>query len=370
MIYFDNAATSMPKPDRVKEAVLSALNSCGNPARGAHGASLDGLRTLAYGREQIARYFNMASGDRVAFMPNATAGLNIAISGIKGHIVTTAAEHNSVLRPVYRKGNYTIVPVDFLGRVKVEQLEEAIRPDTGALVMTHASNLTGNVYDILAVGEVCRRHKIHFIVDASQTAGLIPIDMEKTGISALCFSGHKSLFGPQGTGAICLSALYKPEPLLVGGSGMDSFSPTHPDRMPDRLEAGTQNAHGIAGLSAGIEYLCEKEGQCFIEADVLARRFATEVEGLGYKLYGDLEAEKRTPVVALNHPSLGSAELADLLYRRYKIGVRAGAHCAPLMHKALGTEKTGGVRFSFSHFNTQQEVDFALDAMETLYKEG
>lgn len=366
MIYFDNAATSMPKPDKVKNAILEALDNCGNPARGSHKASLNGLRTLLNAREQIADYFNVSNSSMVVFTQNATAALNIAISKVKGHIVTTASEHNSVLRPIYRHGSYTIVPVDSLGRLDMNRLEAEIRPDTEAVVMMHASNLTGNIFDISMAGEICRRKGVSLIVDAAQTAGLIEIDMQKIGISALCFSGHKSLFGPQGTGALCLSPEYQPMPFIVGGSGSNSFSQEHPKIMLDRLEAGTQNAHGIAGLSAGIEYVKEKEGACFYEANELSQRFLSGIKELGYFLYGDFNAPLRTPVVAINHPTLDSAELADTLSNRYGIAVRAGAHCAPLMNKALGTENRGTVRFSFSHFNTIQEVDLALQALNDI----
>lgn len=369
MIYFDNAATSMPKPDEVKQAVLHAMDTCGNPSRGAYGAALNSLRTLGETREAIAQFFGVSSGENVAFTPGATAALNIAISGISGHIVTTAAEHNSVLRPVSRHGNYNILPVDSAGRLDMDQLAAAIQPDTEAVLMTHASNLTGNVYDIAAAGELCRQKGVRLIVDAAQSAGLLDIDMNGMGLSALCFSGHKSLYGPGGTGALCLAPDFRPEPLYVGGSGSDSFSPVQPPAMPDRLEAGTQNIHGIAGLAAGITYVHGKKGACFAEADRLARRFIAGVRRLEvYRLYGDLDAPLRTPVIALNHSTIDSAELAFRLEQEYGIAVRAGAHCAPLMHRALGTEQIGAVRFSFSHFNTENEVDIALNVLEDIAK--
>lgn len=369
MIYFDNAATSMPKPDEVKRAVVQAMDSCGNPSRGAYSASLNGLRTLMAAREIIAGFFAVQNAENVVFTANATAALNLAISGIKGHIVTTAAEHNSVLRPVYRHGNYSIVPVDSAGKLNLDQLEAAIRYDSEAVVMTHASNLTGNVYDIMAVSEICKRKNIKLIVDAAQSAGLLEIDMEKMGLAALCFSGHKALYGPQGTGMLCLSPDFRPEPFYVGGSGSESFSHHHPYEMPDRLEAGTQNAHGIAGLLAGIDYVRNQEGACYRKADKLARRFISGVRKLdAYRLYGDLDARLRTPVIALNHCVINSAELAFQLDRDHDIAVRAGAHCAPLMHKALGTEEIGAVRFSFSHFNTEAEIDTALAALADIAK--
>ena len=358
----------MPKPPQVPEAVTAAMNTCGNPSRGAYEASLDGLRCMLQARVALARMFGVGNPMWVAFTMNATAALNIAIAGIQGHILTTAAEHNSVLRPVCRRGDYTVVPLDSQGRLDLDLVEQSVRPDTEALVMTHASNLTGNVYDIHAAGRLCRRNGIKLIVDAAQTAGLLPLDMEQDGISALCFSGHKSLYGPQGTGGICLNAgLYQPAPLVIGGSGSESFSPLHPQAMPDALEAGTQNAHGIAGLLAGIEYINSMEGRCFQEADCHARRFIEGVRQLpGVILYGDVDAPVRTPVVALNIRGTDSSEAADILNEQYGIAVRAGAHCAPLMHETLGTVRTGAVRFSFSHFNTADEVEQAIRAVEEM----
>lgn len=367
MIYLDNAATTMPKPPEVARAVAKAVESYGNPSRGAYDASLDGLRCMLQVRTALARMFGAENPMRVAFAMNATATLNIAIAGLDGHIVTTAAEHNSVLRPIYQHGNYTVTPLDPLGRLDMNRLEEAVWPKTVAIVMTHASNLTGNVYDIHAAGEICRRKGIKLVVDAAQTAGLIPLDMQRVGISALCFSGHKSLYGPQGTGGICLGADFQPAPLAVGGSGGESFSKLHPASLPDALEAGTQNVHGIAGLLAGVNYVNSQAGRVFSEADRHARRFAREVGGdEKVTLYGDLQAPLRTPVLALNIRGMGSAEAAALLYERYGIAVRAGAHCAPLMHEALGTAQTGAVRFSFSHFNTDREVDLAIQAVREL----
>lgn len=367
MIYLDNAATTMPKPPEVVRAVTEAMNSYGNPSRGAYDASLNGLRCMLLAREALSEMFGVGDPMRVAFTLNATAALNIAIAGLGGHVVTTAAEHNSVLRPVYRGGDYTIVPLDSSGRLDMNRLEDAIRPETTAVVMTHASNLTGNVFDIRAAGEICRSRGIRLIVDAAQTAGLIPVDMGGIGISALCFSGHKSLCGPQGTGGICLSPDYRPPPLMVGGSGSESFSKTHPLVLPDALEAGTQNAHGIAGLLAGINYGNRMQGQAFFCADRHARRFAEAMGGSErIALYGDLDAPLRTPVVALNIRGMDSAEAAALLYERYDIAVRSGVHCAPLMHEALGTARTGAVRFSFSHFNTDQEVDAAIQAVREI----
>ncbi|AET69669.1 selenocysteine lyase [Desulfosporosinus orientis DSM 765] len=364
MIYLDNAATTLQKPPCVKEAVLRAMDTFGNASRGAHAPALDALRMLMEARITLASLFGVDDPMRVVFTPNATVALNIAISGIEGHIVTTAAEHNSVLRPTYRRNNYTIVPFDNLGRVSTKAISSAIRQDTGAVVLTHASNVTGNVFDIQSVGELCAARGIHFIVDASQSAGLLPVTMKN--ISALCFTGHKSLLGPQGTGGLCLGPNYMPESLYVGGSGHHSFDSKHPQQLPDALEAGTQNAHGIAGLLAGVQYI-QSTGLNAIhhQADTLARRFAHALSAIpGITLYGDLTAPLRVPIVSLNVKGYDSAQVASLLFEKYGIAVRAGAHCAPLVHEGL--KLSGSVRFSFSHFNTAEETELAVHALSVL----
>ncbi|MBR2372066.1 MAG: aminotransferase class V-fold PLP-dependent enzyme, partial [Clostridia bacterium] len=240
-----------------------------------------------------------------------------------------------------------------------------------AVVISHASNLTGNVVDINAVGEICKRKGVKLIIDAAQTAGLIPVSIKQTGASAICFSGHKSLYGPQGTGGIVLGNGYIPKQIIVGGSGSESFSQTHPTVMPDALEAGTQNAHGIAGLLAGINYIKDLDGQAFSKADKLARQFAEGIKNIpNVILYGDLDAPLRTPVVTINIEGINSSDVAAILAEKYQIGVRAGAHCAPLMHKTLGTQKTGAVRFSFSHFNDEQQISLAIQAVKQIALTG
>lgn len=364
MIYLDNAATTLQKPPCVKEAVLQAMDTFGNASRGAHAPALNALRMLMEARIALASLFGVDDPMRVIFTPNATVALNIAIAGITGHIVTTAAEHNSVLRPVYRQNNYTIVPCDSLGCVSTEAISSALRPDTEAVVLTHASNVTGNVFDIQSVGKLCAQRGIRFIVDASQSAGLLPVDMKN--ISALCFTGHKSLFGPQGTGGLCLGPDYRPQSLYIGGSGHHSFDARHPQELPDALEAGTQNAHGIAGLFAGVQYI-QATGPAAIhrQADTLARRFAASLAAIpGITLYGDLAAPLRAPIVSLNIEGCDAAQVAGLLFEKYGIAVRAGAHCAPLIHEGL--KVSGSVRFSFSHFNTMAETESAVHALSVL----
>lgn len=370
MPYFDNAATTLQKPQAVLDAVLEAMQHFGNPSRSAHRPALAAARCLSAARAELAAYFGCPDPSRLVFTKNATEALNLAIRALHGKLVTSEAEHNSVLRPALENPETVVVPADSLGRVRTEDILAACRGAAG-VVLGHASNLTGNCVDIAAVGRHCRENNIPFVVDAAQTAGLLPLDMEALGIDALCFTGHKSLYGPQGTGGLCLSARFLPAPLLTGGSGSRSFSPLHPDFLPDRLEAGTQNGHGIAGLLAGVRYLKELGEEPFLQADALARRFyalAKEIPGIVF--YGDYEAAPRAPVVSLNLPGYGSAELAAELSERYDIATRSGAHCAPLLHRRFGTEERGAVRFSFSHFNTMDEVHFAAEALGSLAAEG
>jgi len=264
MIYLDNAATTLHKPPQVMDAVVRAMTAMGNAARGAHGGALEAARTVYNTRVKLARLFGCPRPDHVIFTANSTEALNIAISGLirpGDHVITTDCEHNSVLRPLYRleEGGAAldVVPADRLGRVAYEDLEALLRPDTRAVVCTHASNLTGNVLDIARIGEMARRRGALLIVDASQTAGALPIDMEAMGIDVLCFTGHKGLMGPQGTGGLCVRPGVEIEPWKVGGSGVHSYDRRQPREYPTRLEAGTLNGHGIAGLSAALDFLQE-----------------------------------------------------------------------------------------------------------------
>ncbi len=379
MIYLDHAATSFNKPPEVAEAVYRALHGIGNSGRGAHGVSLDASRVVYRARKAISGMFNVGDPSRVVFTHNATESINIAVQGLLrpgDHCITTAIEHNSVLRPLYlmeeRGVQLTIIPADKKGRIDVSQIEAAVRAETKAVVLTHASNVTGNVLDIELIGKICNKYGILFILDASQSAGLIPIDMQNINISALCCSGHKNLLGPQGTGVLCLANEVLPAPLKLGGPGIDSFSHTMPKFLPTALEAGTLNIHGLAGLLAACDYL-NTYGQLriFKEATGYAKLFIGGIKDIpGVTLYGDFESELRTPVVALNIRDIDSKEIADELFQRFGIATRAGAHCAPGVHRTFGTEDQGMVRFSFSHFNTRNEVNEAINALKILEKES
>ena len=378
MIYFDNAATTLLKPPEVAEAVVRALGSFGGVGRGVHGASLDAGMTVFSARQKVSNLLGGPGPKRVAFGLNATEALNVAICGLLqhgDHAVTTAASHNSVLRPLFRfedagDASVTVVPIARDGSLDYDAFDAAFEPRTRLAVVTHASNLTGDVYDIGLMAEIAHSHGALLVVDAAQTAGVIPISMETQHLDVVCFTGHKSLFGPQGTGGLCVAEGVDVAPLKVGGSGTHSYDREHPSFMPERLEAGTLNGHGIAGLLAGLAYI-EGKGVSTIHAETLAlaHRFEEGVRVVdGVNVYGGGGMD-RTGIVALNIADTDSALVADLLNTAYGICTRAGAHCAPLMHEALGTDMQGAVRFSFSHLNTEDEVDQGIRAIAELAKD-
>lgn len=378
MIYMDNAATTMRKPEEVIEAVVGAMNSMGNAGRGAHSASLSASRVIYNTREALARFFGAESPKQIVFTNNSTESLNIAIKGLLepgDHVVTTMLEHNSVLRPLYEmedKGvSLTIVKSNRKGTISYEELEEAVQENTKAIICTNASNLTGNYVDVKRVGEIAKRKNVLLVVDASQTAGVYPIHVQEMNIAVLCFTGHKSLLGPQGTGGLYVREGLELKPLKSGGSGVLTYSRKHPQEMPTALEAGTLNGHGIAGLGAAIAYL-EKEGIDNIREKELKHmwHFYNGVKDIpGIKVYGDFDTEVRCPVVTLNIGDYDSSEVSDELLMTYGISTRPGAHCAPLMHEALGTVEQGAVRFSFSHYNTEEEIETAIAAIKELAEE-
>lgn len=378
MIYLDNAATSLVKPEGVITALAEAAGRMGNAGRGANGASLHASRRIYTARCKIAAFFGAAGPEQVVFTANATESLNIAIQGLFSpgdHVITTALEHNSVLRPLYWMAgqgvSLTVIPADRRGLISYDDVAAAVRPETKAVVCTHASNVTGNMVDLLRVGEICKAHGILLVADISQTAGFYPVDMKRMGIDVLCFTGHKGLMGPQGIGGLCVGRDVVIRPLLHGGSGVHSFSKSHPGQMPEALEAGTLNGPGIAGLAAAVDYL-EQTGIDTVRSRELAlmRQFYDCVSDCPeIRVYGDFTAAQRAPIVSLNIGDYDSSAVADELFREYDIAVRAGAHCAPLMHEALGTVDTGAVRFSFSCMNTEDEVRTAAAAVLKLAKE-
>ena len=378
MIYFDNAATTMKKPPSVVQAVAEAMGSLGNSGRGVHGGAMDASRVIFEARRELAGLFGAESPNRIVFTANSTESLNIAIQGILepgDHVITTALEHNSVLRPLYamedRGVELTVLPADVMGRLRYADFENAIRENTKAIVCTHGSNLTGNLVDIRRVGEIAKQHGLLFVVDASQTAGVFPIDVQKMGIDILCFTGHKSLLGPQGTGGMYVREGVTVKPLLSGGSGVQTYLRKHPPQMPTALEAGTLNGHGIAGLLAAVRYIRETGMDTIREKErSLMWEFYRQVQKIpGITVYGDFSGEDRCPIVALNVRDYDSGEVSDALFENWGIATRPGAHCAPRMHEALGTVQQGAVRFSFSHYNTMEEINIAVSALRELAQE-
>ena len=375
MIYMDNAATTMHKPQAVIDEVIAAMSSMGNAGRGANEASLSASRVIFDTRDKLCQFFGAENPRQIVFTNNSTESLNIAIKGLLNpgdHVITTMLEHNSVLRPLYemeKKGvKLTIIRSNEKGTFDLKDMEDAICPETKMVICTNGSNLTGNYIDIEKVGEMAHKHGLLFVVDASQTAGVFPIDVQRMQIDVLCFTGHKGLLGPQGIGGMYVREGLAVRPLKCGGSGVQTYSKTHPAEMPTALEAGTLNGHGIAGLGAAVDYLNETGIDVVREKEQrLMRKFYEGVKEIpDVKVYGDFSTFDRCAIVALNIGDFDSSEVSDALLTEYGISTRPGGHCAPLMHEALGTVEQGAVRFSFSHYNTDEEVDAAIAAVREL----
>ena len=397
MIYLDNAATTMRKPRAVVDAVVRAMGSLGNAGRGATAGALGAARVVQGCRERVARLLGCPRADHVAFAPNSTEALNCAINGLVrpgDHVVTTVLEHNSVLRPLKRLArergaSVSYAGCDGLGRLDMDELARLVVPRTRAVVVTHASNVTGNVVDVARVAELAHAAGALCVVDASQTAGAVPIHMAAMGLDVVCFTGHKALMGPQGTGGLAVAEGVDVRPWNMGGTGVHSYDELQPEEWPTRLEAGTLNGHGLAGLSAALDVIEAEGGVAAVgsrELD-LARRLYVGVRGLpGVRVYGDWpdvvgpgspadpdatagsggSAPCRTGVVALNIGDAGSAEVSDALMEGWGIATRPGAHCAPLMHEALGTVRQGILRLSTSWFTTEADIDAAVRAIREL----
>lgn len=375
MIYLDNAATTMKKPPQVIEAVVNAMQTFGNSSRGTHESSLDAAYTVYGARVRLAGLFGCPGPERVAFTSNVTESLNVALHGLLDRgdrVVTTDLEHNSVLRPLYKlrkeRGlDLVIVPADRQGKLDLNDFDRLITRGTKLVVCTHASNLTGDVQDVRAIADIAHARGALVVVDAAQTAGTRKVDMNDLGADVLCFTGHKGLMGPQGTGGLCIGENADVRPFKVGGTGVQSYSETQPEELPTRLEAGTLNGHGIAGLSGAVDFINEIGVETIQRhEEALTQRFLSGVRDLpGVRVYGDFN-DPHTAVVALNIRDYPSADVSDALSQDYGIATRPGAHCAPRLHRALGTEGQGAVRFSFSWFTTEEEIDAAVAALREL----
>ncbi|WP_100374324.1 aminotransferase class V-fold PLP-dependent enzyme [Bacillus sp. FJAT-45037] len=375
MIYFDHAASSFPKPEAVGQAMLEAVNQYGaNPGRGGHKLAERATQVIQEARAEISSFFGAPNGKHVWFYQNATMALNQAICGFpfsKGdHVVTTVFEHNSVLRPLNSvsdtKGiDVTYVQPDAEGKISIQAIAQAVKPKTKAIIISHASNVTGVIVDLRAISEVARKIGAVFIVDASQTAGTLPIDMERDGIDLLAFAGHKSMLGPQGTGVLISKDDYNLFPLIHGGTGSYSESSEQPTQWPDRYEAGTLNTPGIAGLLAGIrEVKTLGIEQIYQHEQALLAQLLKGLENLQtINTFGTTDINDRLAVCSFRLDQVESHELAFILDEHYDIAVRAGLHCAPMTHHELETVETGLVRVSFGPYNTADEVQALLEAL-------
>lgn len=378
IIYFDNSATSFPKPEEVYKASEKAMRIYGaNPGRGGHRMAVEASKEIFKVREKVANLFNIKDPLRIAFTQNSTYALNFAIKSCinkKGHVITTALEHNSSLRPLFSKRDSGEIELELIypeknGEISIEKIIESIKEDTIAVVVNHISNVTGTIVDIEKIGKVTREKGVMLIVDASQSAGYLDIDVERYGIDILCFTGHKSLYGLQGSGGIYIREGIDFIPIIEGGTGSFSKLERQPLVMPEGLEAGTLNTLAIVSLGVGIEFI-QKVGIENIREheDRLKQRFLIELKKIPeIEVYG---SDRRGPVVTLNIKGIDSGDLAAYLDEEYGILVRGGLHCAPKIHEAIGNGENGGVRFSFGFFNTDEEVDYAIKALKEIVTEN
>ncbi|MDK2815261.1 aminotransferase class V-fold PLP-dependent enzyme [Thermoanaerobacter thermocopriae] len=375
MIYFDNAATSWPKPEEVYKEVEKTLRNCGNPGRGGHKMALGAGRVIFEARQEIGSLFNIKNPMRLVLTSNTTEALNIALKGVLkegDHVITSSMEHNSIIRPLMtlkQKGiEVTIVKANGEGKIDPEDIKKAIATNTKMIAITHASNVTGTIMPIEEIGNIAREMNLIFLVDAAQTAGVLPIDVEKQNIDLLAFAGHKGLYGPQGTGGLYVREGIEILPLEEGGTGSKSESMYQPDLMPDKLESGTPNTPGIAGLKEGVKFVKS------VGVDSIRRQeeklTKILIEGLkeikGVKIYGPQRVEERVGVVSVTLKDKDVGEISYILDKDFNIATRAGLHCAPLAHSTIGTLKTGTLRFGIGYFNTEEEVEKAIKAIEII----
>ncbi|MBO8169994.1 MAG: aminotransferase class V-fold PLP-dependent enzyme [Thermoanaerobacteraceae bacterium] len=378
MIYFDNAASSWPKPKQVITEMQNFLEKyAANPGRSGHRLAREAGRKVLEARQRLARFINCSQTERIVFTANATEALNMAIYGILesgDHVITTAMEHNSVLRPLRQLGRLgvfvDILSCDGNGLIDPQLIKKALRPNTKMIVINHASNVTGTVQPVEEIGKIAREAGIIFLLDAAQTAGAYPIDVQKLQVDLVAFTGHKSLYGPQGTGALYVAPDILLRPLKYGGTGSYSELDTQPEEYPDYLESGTVNGVGLAGLAAGLKYIEERGLTNIMEHE---RRLMTRlIKGLQeidcVHIYGHRDVAA-VPVLSFNIEGCDPSEIGFILDQVYDIAVRPGLHCAPLAHKTLGTFPEGTVRVSLSVFNSEEEIDKFLNAIEQISRD-
>jgi len=375
-IYFDNAATSWPKPEGVRAALSDYFGDAGgNPGRSGHRMSVAAARIVENAREALAELFQANDSSRIVFSQNATHALNLALYGLLhpgDHVVTTSVEHNSVMRPLRHLETLgvelTVVACTSDGTLDVSHVRRALRPHTRLLVTTHASNVVGTLLPVRELAALARDHDVLYLVDASQTAGAIPIGVQEIGVDLLAFTGHKALLGPTGTGGLYIREGVALTPLIRGGTGSESAQETQPEFLPDLHESGTLNVAGIAGLAAGVRFLSEigVEAVEVYERKLVAQFLAGAAEISGIKLHGPKDPVRQCGVVSFNVAGATPSEVGLILDESFGIMARTGLHCAPATHRTMGTYPTGTVRFSFGWFNTAAEVEQALKALREI----
>lgn len=379
IVYFDNAATSWPKPPCVLDAMREFMDGVGaNPGRSGHRLSIEAARILFETRELLCRLFNAPDPSRVVFCLNATEGINVALKGLLrpgDHVITSGMEHNSVMRPLRaleKKGvGLTVVRCSAKGLLDPEDVERAIRADTKLVIINHASNVVGTILPIREIGRICRERNLILVADCAQTGGCVPIDLESDFIDVLVFTGHKGLLGPQGTGGLVVGGRVDPgrlEPLNHGGTGSNSEFETQPDFLPDMLESGTPNTVGIAGLGAGISFTLSETVEKIQsrEQELISRLIDKLLDVPRMKFIGDTAPKGRVATVSFNIEGMDPAEIGLRLDDEFGIMSRVGLHCAPAAHRTLGTFPVGAVRFSLGYFNTEEEIDFAVESLTTI----
>jgi len=375
IIYFDNSATTIRKAPGLDKALSCSLVGLGNAGRSFYDHSINAAKEVYACREELAQLFGIKNPLNIALTSSATESLNLVIYGLLGekdHVLTTKSEHNSVLRPLYNSGSdISFIDLDDKGQIITDDLKQYLRKNTKAVICTHGSNLSGNITDVKTIRDFCRENGLIFVLDAAQTAGCIKIDNDLADF--ICFTGHKGLLGPQGTGGIVfcgndITSEFPIEIIKTGGTGSNSFDKIQPHLMPDIFEAGTLNAHSISGLKKSCRFINETSIQKIREKESqLTEMFIDGLKNIeGIIHYGQNETKHRLPIVAINLKDLSSDDFAYKLWDEYKIATRSGTHCAPLIHEHFGTSDRGIVRFSFSYFNTEEEIRAALDAIEEI----
>ena len=376
-VYLDNSATSWPKPPSVVKAISDYLNEYGgSPGRSGHSFSLRAAREVFETRELISNLFNARSSERVIFTANATHALNIALKGIlkKGdHVIITSMEHNSMIRPLRYLENQglielSIVNCDSNGRINIENLCNCFKPNTKLVATIHGSNVTGTLQPIRQIGEICKNNNVLYLIDAAQSAGFANIDMQKDNIDILAFTGHKKLYGPPGIGGLCINYNIPIDTLIHGGTGSKSEMEIHPEFYPDRLEAGTGNTVGVVGLKAGIQFILDKGIDNLRKKQTeLTNYFISQLQEINeVNIFGINSDKDRLPLVSMNVKNIIPSDLAYKLDGEFEIMVRAGLHCSPLAHKTIGTFPQGTVRFSIGSFNTEEEINYVVDAIKKI----